>query len=345
MDLQGYFKEFHDKIKISGAKQDDLRKKRDILLNILRNTENIPGFDEYDQGSYAMYLGVNPVGNDREYDIDVALRFNVDKDDFEPLDIKKNIRDALKDHTEYGADIKKPCVTVTYKKNGSAEYHIDLVTYSYEDKDDHNSQMYIALGKESSNDDEIVWEKADPVGLVDYINDRITDDEERKQFRRVVKYLKRWKHLKFSSSGHGEPPSIGITLIAVDNFVPADKDDLQALLNTVKSIQSKFLYKEYDSENNRDLYQISYKLPWWLRFESGHNVFEKMSVKQMTTFKEKIDKLVNDLQTVQDEPDLVKQCKKLRDIFGDSFSVPEAKDVSKTQLNYVPRSTASGVEQ
>lgn len=73
MDLQGYFQEFHDRIKISDVKQDDLREKRDILLNIIRNTEGIPGFDEFDQGSYAMFLGVNPVGEDREYDIDVAL--------------------------------------------------------------------------------------------------------------------------------------------------------------------------------------------------------------------------------------------------------------------------------
>lgn len=343
MDLQGYFQEFHDRIKISDVKQDDLREKRDILLNIIRNTEGIPGFDEFDQGSYAMFLGVNPVGEDREYDIDVALRFNVNKDDYEPLDIKRSIRDALKNHTEYGAVIKKPCVTVTYMKNGSAEYHVDLVPYSYVDKDDHNSQMYLAFGKESSSEDEVIWEKADPVGLVDYINDKITNVTDRKQFRRVVKYLKRWKHLKFSSNGHGEPPSIGITLIAVDSFNPADNDDLQALLNTVKHIQSQFSYKEYDIDNNRYLYQIIYPLPWSLRFESGHNVFEKMSIKQMTTFKEKVDKLVNDLQTVQDEPDLVKQCKKLRDIFGDSFSIPEAKEVSKTQMNYIPRSTASGV--
>ena len=46
MDLQGYFKEFHDKIKISDSKKDDLREKRDVLLNILRNTDDIPGFEE-----------------------------------------------------------------------------------------------------------------------------------------------------------------------------------------------------------------------------------------------------------------------------------------------------------
>ena len=29
------------------------------------------------------------------------------------------------------AKIKKPCVTVTYKKDGEAAYHVDLVTYVY----------------------------------------------------------------------------------------------------------------------------------------------------------------------------------------------------------------------
>ncbi len=339
MTLQAIFEEFHDKIRISSIKEDELREKRDILLRILREKDDIPSFEEYNQGSYAMHLGVNPLGDEREYDIDVALRFSIDKDDYDPLDIKKRIQGALENHTNYGAEIKKPCVTVTYQKDGSAEYHIDLVTYSYFDKNDHTSQMYIALGKEN---DGITWEKADPVGLVDYINDKIDDIEKRKQFRRVVKYLKRWKHIKFKSGGHEEPPSIGITLIAIDSFNPTVNNDLQVLINTAKSIQSKFKLKAYDSDNKRYLYEIDYSLPNILKFEPGHNVFGKMSLKQMTTFKEKIDKLVSDLQEVYDEPDLVKQCNKLRNIFGDDFYVPDPKDVSKIQMNYIPRSTASG---
>ncbi len=63
------------------------------------------------------------------------------------MDLKEKIRDLLKNHTEYGAKIKKPCVTVTYKKDGEAAYHVDLVTYVYEDKDDSDSQLYLARGK------------------------------------------------------------------------------------------------------------------------------------------------------------------------------------------------------
>lgn len=63
----------------------------------------------------------------------------------------------------------------------------------------------------------------------------------------------------------------------------------------------------------------------------------------MTDFKDKIDKLVRDLEVVQSEVDEVEQCKKLQKIFGDDFEVPETKALSKSQMNYIPSSSASGV--
>lgn len=60
-----------------------------------------------------------------EYDIDVGLRFKVNKEDYEnPVELKNTIYDILQSHTEYGAEVKKPCVTVTYKKDGEAAYHV-----------------------------------------------------------------------------------------------------------------------------------------------------------------------------------------------------------------------------
>jgi len=113
------------------------------------------------------------------------------------------------------------------------------------------------------------------------------------------------------------------------------------LIHIVRAIKSKFHYEGL-GKNNKLMYSISYSLPDTLRVEPGNNLFEKMSLVQMTDFKEKIEKLLSDLLAVQGEADLVKQCEKLRNVFGDDFEVPEAKDVSKQQLNYIPRSTASG---
>ena len=340
MSIQSEFIDFHNRIKLDYDVKAELAEKRDILLGILRNSGKLPGFEEYNQGSYGMYLGVEPISG-REYDIDVGLRFNADKDDYEPMDIKNIIADVLKDHTEYGTTVKKPCVTVTYKKDGEAAYHVDLVTYLYEDHTDKDSQLYLARGKESMPE-EIYWEKSDPVGLVDYINNKVDKGNARDQFRRTIRYIKRWKNRRFNSAGHAEPASIGITLIVADNFVESSGDDLSALLSAVKSIQNLFQTVKY--EDGRWLYRIKYPMPYSLNFENDTDAFEKMTDIQMTDFKEKLEKLVRDLEAVQNEPDEVEQCRKLQKIFGDDFHVPEAKNVSKAQHNYIPSSSAPGVE-
>ncbi len=351
MSIQKYFKKFNDNIKMDYNVKSELKDKRDVLLRIISDCEDIPAFSKYDQGSYSMHLGVEPL--DKEYDIDVGLRFNVNSSDYEPMDIKEKIYELLQNHTDYGAKIKKPCVTVTYKKDGEAAFHVDLVVYTYENKDDLDSQLYLARGK-NSDSDETFWEKSDPVGLVNYVNNKYKGEDskdDREQFRRIIRYLKRWKNIKFNNSGNAEPPSIGITLIAVDKFESSKKydfleekyiyNDLDALLNFVKEIQKLFVFKTL-SEDGKFLYSINYSLPSTLSFELNSNVFKKMSINQMTNFKNKIDKLIKDLENIKDEADEIEQCKMLNKIFGDDFPVPEKKDVSKRQMNYVPSSSASG---
>lgn len=331
MSLLKYFKDFNKTIKMDYEVKAELASKRDILIKKLRDSNELPGFTELNQGSYIMYTGVEPL--DKEYDIDVGLRFNVNKDSYEnPTELKNKIYDILQNHTEYGAKVKKPCVTVTYKKNGETAYHVDLVVYTYEDKDDTESQLYLARGKDSVPE-EICWEKSDPKGLVDYINNKYEPDtEDREQYRRIIRYMKRWKNLKFSSSGNAEPPSIGITLIAADRFEVSksynfleenwEYDDLEALIGFAKEIQSLFGFQGI-SENGRVLYRIKYPLPSQLNFENDTDIFKKMTDIYMTDFKDKVDKLVNDLEAVKEEADEVEQCRMLNKIFGDDFKIPE----------------------
>lgn len=343
MSLQEQFVKFNETIRIDYDVKSELKEKRDILIGILRDSGKLPGFTVLNQGSYIMYTGLEAV--DKEYDIDVGLRFDVNTSDYEPMDLKNIICDILKNHTEYGSKVKKPCVTITYKKDGEAAYHVDLVAYTYEDKNDHDSQMHLARGKDSTPD-EICWEKSDPKGLVDYINNAITIGNDRDQYRRIIRYIKRWKNLKFDNNGHAEPASIGITLIAADKFQASSNNgeynDLDALISFVKKIQNLFSYKGI-SDKGRLLYRIKYPMPYELKFDTNTDVFEKMSDSQMTDFKDKIDKLVRDLEVVQSEVDEVEQCKKLQKIFGDDFEVPETKALSKSQMNYIPSSSASGV--
>ena len=339
MSVQSELKNFNDKIRADFVTKKELSEKRDILLAKLRSNDDLPSFKELSQGSYAMCTGIEPE-DDSEYDIDVALRFSANKDDYDPIDLKEQICEILKNHTDYGAEIKKSCVTVTYKKDGEAKFHVDLVTYLYADKDDENSQLYIAKGKDKYSQE---WEEADPKGLVDYINDSVEVGEKRNQFRRVIRYLKKWKNRKFSNTGHTNPPSIGITLIAADNFNYYEEDDLSSLIDVVNTIVNKFSYVRIN-ESGRYMYRISLSLPYFLKFKFGNDIFEKMSDAQMTDFKDKIEKLKKDLVEVRDEVDELEQYKKLNKIFGDDFEIPESKNSAKKQFDYIPYSSASGME-
>ena len=340
MSVQSQLKKFNEKIKVDYDVKAELAEKRDILVGILRDNQELPCFKTINQGSYGMHIGVEPI--DKEYDIDVGLKFEVSKNDYEPMDLKKLIFESLENHTEYGAKIKKSCVTVTYKKNGEAAYHVDLVTYVYEDVDNKESQIFIAKGIESI-EDSIRWEMADPVGLIDYINNGAEKGKERDQLRRVIRYIKRWKNNKFSCIGNSEPPSIGITLIAVDAFLYYEDDDLEALIKVVKAIREKFIFVGI-SEKSRFLYRINLPLPISLNFEYDTDIFKKMADSQMTDFKDKIEKLISDLEEVKDEIDEQEKYKKLNKIFGDDFEIPDIQSSAKKQFNYIPSSSSSGME-
>ncbi|EJT5918387.1 nucleotidyltransferase [Clostridium perfringens] len=345
MGLQKYFEDFNKKIKMDYDELSELADKRDILIKKLRNSDDIPSFEEFNQGSYSMYTGVEPL--DKEYDIDVGLKFNVNKSDYEPLDLKEKIQEVLKNHTEYGADIKQPCVTVKYKKDGEIAYHIDLVVYAYEDKDDKESQMYLARGKKYSNDENKKWEEADPINLKDTIMNKWEDKEIKNQYRRMIRYLKRWKNIKFRADGNSEPPGIGITLLAYEKFEPQTYDwleekyifdDLEALIKLVGKIKSMFTCVDYSLESNRFLYKIEIELP----VAPKTNVFSKMTNIQMTNFKDKIDELYEKLIEVRNEAELVEQCKLLNKIFGDDFEVPSKEETAKNQSRTILTSSTSG---
>lgn len=79
--LQTAFKQFHDTIKLSDMDENaTLREKRDILLDKLKDkiSEDAASYTYFNQGSYAMHTGISP--DDGDYDIDVGLRFDIDKD-------------------------------------------------------------------------------------------------------------------------------------------------------------------------------------------------------------------------------------------------------------------------
>jgi len=319
LDLQKEFLEFHDNIKLDDE-NDILRQKRDILLGKLKSkiTDDATSYKTFNQGSYAMGTGIYP--DDGDYDIDVGLKFEIDKDDYpDPVTVKKWVYDALDGHTKK-VEIRRSCVTVTYQENNEAQYHIDFAVYAASNSD---GRMYIAKGKEYSASSEKKWEVSCPQELIDTLRDRFTGDD-RLQFRRIIRYMKKWKDHQFASGGNSAPTGIALTVLAYNHFsVNSSFDpvsckekynDLAAISDFVTSVLNCF---SLDYKDGDWYHTISVNLP----VDPYNDLFSKMTVKQTEEFYQKLRKMSNELDKVKDSTKRSDACSVLVGLFGDDFPV------------------------
>lgn len=331
LDLQKEFIEFHEKIKLDDENQK-LRDKRDILLKKLKNNicEDAASYTTFNQGSYAMGTGIYPEDND--YDIDVGIKFNIDKDEHsDPLEPKEWVKDALDGHTKK-VEIRRSCVTVTYQEDGEPAYHVDFAVYAANNSDE---KMYIAKGKPYSDEEHRYWEVSDPQGLIKEIKDKYSGDDAA-QFRRVIRYMKKWKNHNFSSSGDSAPTGIAITILAYDGGFDIKKtydwatgknayDDFSALYYFVNHIRNRFTY---GWSNNAQ--QMCHKITLNLPVEPYNNLFDKMTDKQMEEFYQKIDKMLGKLNEVKSKVKRSEACTILAELFGEDFPITVDKSMVGT---------------
>ena len=198
VNLQSEFMDFHNTIKLD-IENATLREKRDILLKKLKEkiSEDAASYTSFNQGSYAMGTGIKP--DDGDYDIDVGLKFDIDHNDYsDPIEVKKWVKDALDGHTKKVV-IRRSCVTVTYQEDGEDAYHVDFAVYAANNPD---GKLYIAKGKENSKPENRYWEESDPQELIDLINSVFDDADDRMQFKRVIRYSKKWKNQHFDLAGN-----------------------------------------------------------------------------------------------------------------------------------------------
>jgi len=313
-DLQTYFVQFHENIRTDYDLSSTLREKRDIILRRVRkylSDNELPGFDEMLQGSFAVKTGVKPVGK-LEYDIDIALRFPFTEDEYAATEVRKWVLASVKDHTESVED-KGPCTRVTYADG----YHVDLVTYATWEDDSKILQYRLAHKTKG-------WRPSEPTQLIEYIlkamarfentNDSRTNTN---QFRRVVRYLRRWMDEAIPYELDSKPTGLGFVLLAANYLQkkldwtgkPDDRLCLYDMATSVSSIFGRIVVKKPTQEYE--------------------DVFAKLSDDDMKDFKDRIGTLSSDLALAYREPDPVVACKLLRKHFGDDFPVPEPEDTAK----------------
>ena len=329
-DVQKNFLDFHDKIKLDEENQI-LREKRDIVLDVLKNniSDEVKPYETFLHGSYAMGTGIKPV--DGDYDIDVGIKFAINKDDYEdPTVPKKWVYDAVNGHTK-SVEFKNSCIKVQYQKNDEPLYHVDLSVYANENDD---GKMYLAKGKINSSSENKFWERSNPPELKETINARFTDAEDRKQLKRCIRYLKRWKDIKFSSSGNIAPTGIALTVAAYEYLTATytrdvfsnekTYDDLLALKQMIENMLNSFKYV-YDENEEKYVERLEVLMP----IEPYNDLLKKMTNNNMLEFKNKLTTLKDLLQKAYDEIDPVIACEYLNKVFGDDFIIPEKNENAK----------------
>ena len=320
MGIQTHFNKFHGKIKL--GREDDAYKKareRDDSIKAEVKTAfrdaGYPVVSDFIQGSLKTHTGVVPTSGD--YDIDRALVIDADEAPENPVTPKKKALEVLEDRGFKNPKIKKPCVTADYAGD---DVHIDFIIYKRS-----GDQHYLAVGKKNSDENNREWSSADPLGLIEWINDASAygQDEATEvlaQFRRLVRYLKRWRDEQFSETVGAKVFSIGLTVMAKQQLVSSfstegARQDLTALQETVEAI----LQGGYFQEEEEAKYRVRVDLPK----EPWRDIFYRSSLDTGTQFYNKLRRLKEQLMTAAASSDEREQCKILNKMFGDDFEVPD----------------------
>jgi hypothetical protein len=321
--VQKQFEDFHANIKLDDDDEKaKLREKRETLLKALRACleDDVPSFENFNQGSYAMHTGVVPL--DRNYDIDVGVIFDCKRDKYpDPVALKKKVRGAL-DSNGRTVVIRRPCVTVNYMRGDEISYHLDLAVYVKRD----DGLLDLAKGKENSAAEYRVWEVSDPKKLTELICTAFKDAEQLAQYRRCIRYIKRWRNVQFRNGG--APLSIALTLAAQAWFAPrfetsGKPTDLLALLDWVKAMLSRFENVDTDGDGWHERLKVVLPLTPY------SDLMGWMSKAQMANFQQKLEGLRDTLTKAYDEELPEDACQLLNAEFGEDFKIPTKAETAK----------------
>lgn len=343
MSLQTYYNKFAKAIELTwGSKQyKDAREKDDMITPKVEAAFKDKGYvvhSNFMQGSLKSNTGVVPVNGD-DYDIDRAIAIEEDGSPDNPVEPKKVLKNVLSDHGFSNPRIKKPCVTADY---ASKPLHIDFPVYRVDEYENYQ----LAVGKEHSDENNRSWDDADPKGLNDWIT---SDDnhqggilskkltpEEKRQFYRLVRYIKRWRDIKYTSKEQRDKIySIALTIMMKKSFCPCidgegTPDDHTALKNTIEAVleDGVFFSENWSGDLNLEVY---------LPVTPKDDVFKGRGDIVATVLQNRLIKLLEAIEKAEDEESDKKACGILQKQFGSDF--PEGDDNGTTNNSRVKSST------
>lgn len=316
-DVQKLFERFHSDIRTYYEINEKLRSKKTIIVNRVQDhlrKNDHPVCTEYIQGSYKMKVGILALEGS-EYDIDVGLRFSFNDQKYTPETVRGWVYEAVKDHTE-DVQEKGPCIRVTY----SDGYHVDLVCYAWWD-DEFGAEQHRLAHKSSG------WRPANPPKLVQYVRDARrpfegTEDgsTQTDQFRRVVRYLKRWNDNAIRGESDEKPSGLALVLLTKQHLSgPA--------LTWDGTADDRLAVERVARAAAETVGRITATKPT----PEGEDMFGRLSESGMRELKERFAALRDALIDALREPEASKACLRLKEVFGDDFPCPEPDEGKKEE--------------
>jgi len=232
---------------------------------------------------------------------------------------------------------------VQYREKGELKYHVDFAIYGKElNALGEEVQKNLAKGKEFAVKENRFWEKAEPKKLRKLIKEEMfnSDDElggkKRAQFRRIVRYFKRWKDHNFSSNGNARPTGISMTAICYEWFQPTIVKNWDGTIVEKDIVAFQQVVKMALANN----FGLDVRLP----VLPYNPLFEKMKLSDsnVENYKIKLTALGNALTDAINEPDAHEAAKILAKVLGEDFPVPTKEETAKkTAAPAITTSSAS----
>lgn len=311
MDFQPFFRRFEESIKLQRYEENkELVERGQVVLDHVRKNLKVPHtFQPVWQGSYAIGTGIRPIRGD--YDIDVSVEFNVRSVDHPPTTVKGWVYEALKTLKPIGSLTvevawRGPCITVYYRESKAIKYHVDLAVMA---QGSSSQSVCLARGKQNAAPPDQSWEADERRAFIRALEQDFTGADG-EQFRRVVRYLKRWKDEQFPADGVSAPSGFALTVAASKWFRPVKQDDLTAMQQFVTVLRQQFV-RRYDPKTQREMHRLT------LKFSHApyDDVMKKMSDELHQQFYQRLDKLAVALEQARTTKTTEPLCK----IFGKDF--------------------------
>ncbi|MGL6169465.1 MAG: cyclic GMP-AMP synthase DncV-like nucleotidyltransferase [Fusobacteriaceae bacterium] len=342
MSLQIKFEKFNENIRITwqDEKMQEIREKNESIETDIKKKfkdEGYPIQEIFNQGSYASNTTILPL-DEEDYDIDKGIVIKEEHAPEDPKEPKKKLKDVLVNRNLKDPKLKVPCVTAQYYKQGNKKFHIDYPIY----KIDSDGKYFLAIAKETSNEDNTEWQEVEIKELIKWVDGKNGKEsenlntEDRKQYKRLVRYMKKWRNHNFSESNRKNIYSIGLTVMIKEQFsasITSDgvTNDLDSLYDTILNIlnHSYFSFVEYD-KNSKAKYDLNVYLP-----KKPHSdIFNKHGITVGTLFRNKLLQLKTELEKVKIYDSLKDKCSLLNKIFGVEFPLVEEKNNSNSAKSF-----------